>query len=125
MKVKVLVAQWCLTLCDLMDCSPPGSSVHGILQARILDWVAISSSRGSSQPRDQTCISCVSCIGRQMDSLPLSRLGSPADLVKNPSPKVIFTGSGMWTYLIWRRRGTTQPTIVGDCSRQETKRYNS
>ena len=47
MKVKVFVAQWCLTLCDLMDCSPPGSSVHGILQARILDWVAISSSRGS------------------------------------------------------------------------------
>ena len=37
-----------------MDCSPPGSSVHGILQARLLEWVAISSSRGSSQPRDQT-----------------------------------------------------------------------
>ena len=51
-KVKVLVAQLCLTLCDPMDCSPPGSSVHGILQARILEWVAISFSRGSSQPRD-------------------------------------------------------------------------
>ena len=49
--------QLCLTLCDPMDCSPPGSSVHGILQARILEWVAISSSRGSSQPRDQTCFS--------------------------------------------------------------------
>ena len=49
--------QLCLTLCDSMDCSPPGSSVHGILQARILEWVAISSSRGSSQPRDQTCVS--------------------------------------------------------------------
>ena len=46
------VAQSCLTLCDPMDCSPPGSSVHGILQARILEWVAISFSRGSSQPRD-------------------------------------------------------------------------
>ena len=57
------VAQSCLTLCDPMDCSPPGSSVHGILQARILEWVAISSSRGSSQPRVPTCISC---IGRQM-----------------------------------------------------------
>ena len=41
------VAQFCLTLCDPMDCSLPGSSVHGILQARILEWVAISSSRGS------------------------------------------------------------------------------
>ena len=48
------VAQSCPTLCDLMDCSPPGSSVHGISQARILEWVAISFSRGSSQPRDQT-----------------------------------------------------------------------
>ena len=42
-----------------MDCSPPGSSVHGISQARILEWVAISFSRGSSRPRDQTCISCI------------------------------------------------------------------
>ena len=45
--------QSCLTLCDPMDWSPPGSSVHGMLQARILEWVAISSSRGSSQPRDR------------------------------------------------------------------------
>ena len=49
-------------LCDPMDYSPPGSSVHGILQARILAWVAISSLRGSSQPRDQTHVSCISCI---------------------------------------------------------------
>ena len=47
-KVKVLVAQSCLILCNSMDCSPPGSSVHGILQARILEWVAVSFSRGSS-----------------------------------------------------------------------------
>ena len=47
----VLVAQLSLTLCNPMDCSPPGSSVHGIIQARILKWVAISFSRGSSQPR--------------------------------------------------------------------------
>ena len=46
--------QSCPTLGNLEDCSPPGSSVHGILQARILEWVAIPSSRGSSQPRDQT-----------------------------------------------------------------------
>ena len=51
-------------LWDLMDYSPPGSSVHGILQARILKHDAISYSRGSSQPRDWICISCISCIGR-------------------------------------------------------------
>ena len=51
------VTQLCLTLCDPMDCSPPGSSVHGILQPRILESVAISFSRGSSQPRDWTPIS--------------------------------------------------------------------
>ena len=58
-----LVAQSCLTLCDLVDYSPPGSSAHGILQARILEWVAIPFSRGSSPPRDGTQ---VSCIGRQI-----------------------------------------------------------
>ena len=51
-------------LCNPVDCSPPGSSVHGVLQERILEWVAISSSRGSSQSRDQTLVSCLSCIGR-------------------------------------------------------------
>ena len=52
MKVKGLVTPSCPTLCDPMDCSPPGSSVHGISQARVLEWVAISFSRGSSLPRD-------------------------------------------------------------------------
>ena len=71
--------QSCLTRCDPMDCSPPGSSVHGTLQTRLLEWVAMSFSRGSSRPRDQTCISYVSCVGRQvlyhqrhLGSLPLS-----------------------------------------------------
>ena len=50
--VLCLVAQSYPTLCDPIDCSPPGSSVHGILQARILEWIATSFSRGSSQPRD-------------------------------------------------------------------------
>ena len=54
---SVLATQSCLTLCDPVDCSPPGSSVHGILQARILEWVAISFSRGSSRPRDRTQVS--------------------------------------------------------------------
>ena len=61
-----ICAQSCLTLCDPMDCSPPGSSVHGISQARILEWVTISFTKRSSWPRDQTHISCVSCIGRQI-----------------------------------------------------------
>ena len=57
--VKVLVAQSCLTLCNPMDCSPPGFSVHGILQARILEWVAIPFSRESSRLRDRTQVSCI------------------------------------------------------------------
>ena len=57
--VKVLVAQSCLTLCDPMDRSPSDSSVHGILQARILEWAAIPFSRGSLPSWDWTCISCI------------------------------------------------------------------
>ena len=56
LKVKVKIAQSCSTLCDPMDCRPPGSSVHRILQARILQCVAMSSSRGSSWPRDRTWV---------------------------------------------------------------------
>ena len=66
-------AQSCLTLCNPMDGSPPGSSVHGISQARILEWVTISFSTGSSQLRDRTQ---VSYIGRRI-LLPLSHPGSP------------------------------------------------
>ena len=58
--------QSCPTLCDLIDRSPPGSSVHGILQASILEWVATPSSRGSSQHRGQTCVTYASCIDRQV-----------------------------------------------------------
>ena len=53
-----------MSLCNLMDCSPPGSSVHGILRASILQWVAMPVSRRSSQPRTWTRVSCVSCTGR-------------------------------------------------------------
>ena len=60
-----LAAQSCLTICDPIDCSLPGSSVHGILQARILKWVAIPFSKGSSQARDRTQVSCT-----EADSLP-------------------------------------------------------
>ena len=59
--VCVLVAQSCLTIWDPMDCSLTVSSVHGISQARLLEWVAISFSRESSPPRDHTWISCIVC----------------------------------------------------------------
>ena len=65
------VTQSCLTLCDPVDCSPPGSSIHGILQARILEWVAISSSRESSWPRDQSQVSCISGRGFNLWATPV------------------------------------------------------
>ena len=66
----------CLTLCNPIDCTPPGSSVHGILQARLLEWVAMPSSRGSFRPRDRTCVSCSLCT-RQAGTLPLVPPGKP------------------------------------------------
>ena len=62
--MRDMLLQSCLTLCDPMNCSPPRSSVHGILQARTLEWVATPSSRGSFWPRDWIWVSYVSCIGR-------------------------------------------------------------
>ena len=58
--------QSCLTLCNPMDCSLPGFSVYGILQARIPNWVTMPSFRGSSQHKDRTIVSRVSCTGRQV-----------------------------------------------------------
>ena len=67
--VRVYSVTWSYpTLCDPIDCSPLGSSVHGILQVRLLEWVSISFSRRSSQPRDRTHVSCVSCIGKRIFS---------------------------------------------------------
>ena len=63
---SVLVAHLCLTLCNPTDCSMLDSSVHGILQAKILEWVAVSFSRGSSQPKDETWVSCVSCMAGRL-----------------------------------------------------------
>ena len=63
--------------CDPMDHSPPGFAVHGILQARIPEWVAMPSSRESSQPRDWAYVSCISCIGRRI-LYHLNHKGSPA-----------------------------------------------
>ena len=61
-KVNVLATQSCPALYDPMECSPPGSSIHGILQAKLLEWIAISSSTGSFQPRDRTQV--FSIVGR-------------------------------------------------------------
>ena len=65
----------CVQLCNLMDCNPPGSSVRGILQPRILEWVVMPSSRGSSQPRDRNCVSCL--LHWQEGPLPLPPPGKP------------------------------------------------
>ena len=64
--------QLCPNLCNPVDCSPPGSSVHGVFQARILEWVAISSSRGSSQPRGRILVSCIA--SGFFTALPLGKL---------------------------------------------------
>ena len=82
----------CLTLCDPTDYSPSGSSVHGILQARILQWVAVPSSRGSSWPRDWACVSYISCIAC---SLPLVPPGAWQDAESCPlqwKSRVLTTG---------------------------------
>ena len=79
MHVCVLVTLPCLTVCNPMDCSPPGFSAHGILQARILEWVAIAFSSGSSEPRDQTQVSHIAA-----DSLPPEPPGKPQYLAYVP-----------------------------------------
>ena len=85
--VRAQSFQSCPTLSDPVDYSPPGSSVHGILQARILEWTAMPSSRGSSQPRNQTHIFCVSCIaGGFFIAEPLGKPGIPCiPTLTNPS----------------------------------------
>ena len=89
------VTQLCPTLCDPVDCSLPGSSIHGILQARILEWVAIPFSRGSSQLRDRTHVSCF--LHWQVGSLPLAPPGKPQLCTHCPaigSSKHTLLGSG-------------------------------
>ena len=85
--MSCLPAQWHLTLCNPMDYSMSGSFVHGISKARIIDWVAISSSRRSSQPTDWIHVSWASCICRQILLL-LSHQGSPTPPVDHNILKV-------------------------------------
>ena len=115
-----------IQLCDPVDCSPPGSSIHGILQARILEWVAMPSSRGSYQPRDWTSISCL--LHWQVSSLPPSHLGSPilhvlaclgSDLEKEVANHSCI--------LAWRIPWTEEPDrswLIGLQSRTRLKRLS-
>ena len=88
----------CPTLCDPVDCSPSGSSVHGILQARVLEWVAMPSSRGSSQARGWTHNYYVSCIGRWV-LYHSCHLESPKKIHRTPS-----NSEGTW-------HSTAAPTV--------------
>ena len=87
MRAKLL--QSCLTLCD-MNCGLPGSSLHKVLQARILEWFAVLSFRGSSRPRDPTCTSCSSCLAGGFFTM--SYWGSPCWGIPDIQ---IMSGSGM------------------------------
>ena len=102
-KMKVLVTQSCPTLCGPMDCSPPGSSVHGILQARILEWVAISFWGGSSQPKDWIRV-----------SNPRIESGSPAlqtcSLPSEPPGKPLMVTHS--SILAWKIPGTEKPDVL-------------
>ena len=121
-------AKSCPTLWNSLDCSLLGSSVCGIFQARILDSVAIFSSRGSSQPRDQTCVSCISHIGRRilyhwchLGSLYSRRSNNMIVRSKKASPKqwqdFVCTGAGVvgipWSQIwSWDPGGLyTQPDV--------------
>ena len=92
MCVCTKLLQSCLTLCDPTDCSPPGSSVHGILQARIVEWAAIPFCRGSSQPRDQTHVSCTEgrfftiWASRRVDSLGYDSAIKNKELMPSTAP---------------------------------------
>ena len=112
--VCVSVAQSCPTLCDLMDCSPPGSSVRGILQARILVWAAIPFSRGSSRPGIEPEFSAL-----QADSLPSEPPGKP-NLHSNLSFQIWQMGIIIESYAMFlqRRAAHQAPPSLG-FSRQE------
>ena len=99
-KCKCWSLQLCLTVCNAMDCSPPGSSVHGILQAKILEWVAIPFSRESSEPRDQTHISNPHLLHCRQILYHLSYQGSPwrgrDGNIKNVAHNLVLHESSHW-----------------------------
>ena len=89
--------QSCPTLCDPMDCSAPGSSVHGILQARILEQVAMPSSRGSSQPRDQTSVSYIAEMAKWVLYCLAPPGKPPAQSRWTVNPVSVIPSKGEWT----------------------------
>ena len=107
-------AQLCLILCDPMDCSPPDSSVHAIFQPRILEWVAISSSRRSSWPRDQSHISSICCTGRwilyhratwEAPKLSAASLWKWPKRIIESSYTIFYSVDALW-FLNWLHWGT-------------------
>ena len=113
--------QSCLTLSNTMGCSPPGSSVHGILQARVLEWVAMPSSRGSSLPRDGIWISYSSCIGRRFFTTSTTKLKEVSNKWKVLQFwKRVITFNlrlpAMWETWVrkipWRRKWQPTPVIL-------------
>ena len=114
--------QSCLTLCNPMDCSLPGSSVHGISQARIPEWVAISFSRASSQPRDRTRVFCGSCIAGRFFTA--ESLGKPRGLDR------YFSNNMGASLAIWGTEGlpdskANEGREVGLVVREETGRHEA
>ena len=103
-----------LTLCNPVDYSPPGSSVHGILQARTLQWVAMPSSKGSSQSRDRSCISKVSCFGRWV-LYHSHHLGSPQEGRQNTNLAGSFVRTHNKLSIPPNRRGSS-PCLAFDTS---------
>ena len=92
--IPCVCAQSCLTLCD--PCGPPGSSVHGVSQARILEWVALASSGGSSRPRNRTRLSCVSCTDRRLlylEQIGVGRASQQLEGISGGSEKLTLPGS--------------------------------
>ena len=98
MNVKVLVTQSSWILCDPIDCSPPGSSVHGILQARILECTAIAFSRGSSWPRDWTCnlLHCRQILYHWATREARIYLFTPPCIKQITSGKMLYTQGAQW-----------------------------
>ena len=114
-----MFTELCLTLFDPMNCSPVGSSVHGIFPARKLEWVAISSSRGSSRPRDQTRVSCIGrwilCRSTTWEASTKSIVNHNSQLLNSfcgpgalPASSLVFTPNLQW--------GIAQPIYINNGS---------
>ena len=110
------VTQSCQTLWDSMDCSPPGSSVHGMLQARILEWVAISFTRGSSQPKDPTGVFCL--LHWQAGSLALAppgKLQVPwCDQIKKKKRQTVADGWLWFAHKLYKMEEESQTGQIQD-----------